>query len=96
MTATRLTDARFTLADPTPRLRCPVRDAVDLANANRFPIRHRLMGPHRETIGPWEVVGRSGAKRVQCNCLSDGVVMNKTPSPYQLTRMYALRAILPM
>ena len=65
------TYARFTLADPTPRL-CP--DAVGSANANEFPTQHRLLGPHRE------VVGRSGAERVQCNCLSEGVVINKTPS----------------
>ena len=44
-------------------------------------------GDHRE------VVSRSGAERVQCSCLSEGVVINKTPSPYQPTRMYAVRAI---
>ena len=27
---------------------------------------------------------------VQCNCLSEGVVINNTPSPYQPARMYAL------
>ena len=41
-------NARFTLADPTARL-CP--DAVGSANVNGFPTRHRLSGPHRETIG---------------------------------------------
>ena len=40
--------ARFTLADPTPRL-CP--DAVGSANVNGFPTRNRLSGPHQETIG---------------------------------------------
>ena len=69
-------DARFTLANPTPRL-CP--DVVGSANVNGFPTRLRLPGPYRETIG------RSGAERVQCNCLSEGVVINKTPSPYQPT-----------
>ena len=44
----------------------------------------------------WEVVGQSGAERVQCNCLSEGVVINRTPSPCQPTQMYALRAIWPM
>ena len=39
--------ARFTLADPTPRL-CP--DAVGSANVNGFPTWNRLSGPHRETI----------------------------------------------
>ena len=33
----------------------------------------------------------SGAERVQCNCLPEGVAINRTPSPYQPTRMYALR-----
>ena len=42
------TYARFTIADPTPRL-CP--DAVGSANVNGFPTRQRLLGPHRETIG---------------------------------------------
>ena len=65
--------ARFTLADPTPRL-CP--DAVGSANVNGFLTRNRLSGPRRE------VVGRSGAERVQCNCLSEGVVINTTSSPY--------------
>ena len=55
-----------------------------------FPTWHRLSGHHRE------VVGRSGAERVQRNCLSQGVVINKTPSSYQPTQMYALRAIRPM
>ena len=50
-----LYDARFTLADPTPRL-CLILPAA---------------------------TGRSGAERVQCNCLSEGVVINKTPLPYR-------------
>ena len=79
-------NARFKLANPTPRL-CP--DAVGSANVNGFPTRHRLSEPHREGVG------RSGAERVQCSCLPGGVVINRTPSPYQLTRMYALRAIQP-
>ena len=83
-------NARFTLADPTPRL-CP--DAV--GSAKGFPTWHRLSGHHPETIG-WssgnikpsclilpDAANRSGAERVQCNCLSQGVVINKTPSPYQ-------------
>ena len=48
------------------------------------------LGDHRE------VVGRSGAECVQCNRLSQGLVINMTPSPYQPTRMYALRTIRPM
>ena len=40
--------ARFTLADPTPRL-CS--DAVGSANVNGFPTRNRLSGPHGEAIG---------------------------------------------
>ena len=43
-----------------------------------------------------DVAGRSRAEHAQCNCLSEGVVINKTPSQYQPTRMYALRAIRPM
>ena len=40
--------ARFTLADPMPRL-CP--DAVGSANVNGLPTRNRPSGPHREAIG---------------------------------------------
>ena len=43
-----LHNARFTLADPTPRL---YPDAVGSANVNGFPTRNRLSGPNRETIG---------------------------------------------
>ena len=47
-------NARFTLADPTPRL-CP--DAVGSANVNGFPTRNRLSGPspgdHREVVGQY-------------------------------------------
>ena len=91
--------ARFTLADPKPRL-CP--DAVGSANVNGLPTRHRLSGPalrpHREVARRYwtflmlpDAAGQSGAGRVQCNCLSKGVVINKTPSPYQPMRLYALR-----
>ena len=41
-------NARFTLADPTPRLRP---DAVGSGNVNGFPTRNRLSGPHQEIIG---------------------------------------------
>ena len=40
-------NARFTLADPMPRL-CP--DAVGSANVNGLPTRNRLSEPHREAI----------------------------------------------
>ena len=40
--------ARFTLADPMPRL-CP--DAVGSANVNGLPTRNRPSGPHREALG---------------------------------------------
>ena len=40
--------ARFTLADPMPRL-CP--DAVGSANVNGLPTRNWPSGPHREAIG---------------------------------------------
>ena len=43
-----LSYARFTLADPMPRL-CP--DAVGSANVNGLPTRNRPSGPHREAIG---------------------------------------------
>ena len=65
--------ARFTLADPTPRC-CRlgqfewVPDPESAVGASS--------GDHRE------VVGRSGAECVQCNCPSEGVVINKTPSPH--------------
>ena len=45
---TPLSNARFTLADPMPRL-CP--DAVGSANVNGLPTRNRPSGPHREAIG---------------------------------------------
>ena len=41
-------DARFTLADPMPRL-WP--DAVGSANVNGLPTWNRLSGPHQEAIG---------------------------------------------
>ena len=50
-TKTRAQDhsyARFTLADPMPRL-CP--DAVGSANVNGLPTWNRPPGPHREAIG---------------------------------------------
>ena len=43
-----LLHARFTLADPMPRL-CP--DAVGSANMNGLQTRNRLSGPHQEAIG---------------------------------------------
>ena len=48
-----LRNARFTLADPMPRL-CP--DAVGSANVNGLPTRNRPLGPHREA----EVIAISG------------------------------------
>ena len=42
------TYARFTLADPIPRL-CP--DAVGSANVNGLPTPNQPSGPHREAIG---------------------------------------------
>ena len=68
VTCDSLHDARFTLADPTPRL-CP--DAVGSANVNGFPTRNQLSGPHREAIG-----SRTCTTQLR-------VVINKTPSPYQ-------------
>ena len=41
-------NARFTVADPMPRL-CP--DAVGSANVNGLPTRNRPSGPHQEAIG---------------------------------------------
>ena len=53
-----------------------------------FPTQCWLSGTHRETLArllaDWEL------QCVQCNCLSEGIVINKTPLPYQLTRMSAL------
>ena len=62
----------------------------DPESAVGAPGPHRLSGDrgHREIVGPigtpaiGRSSGRSGAERVQCNSLSEGVVMNKTPSPY--------------
>ena len=46
-------------------------------------------GDHPEVVRQYstclilhDAAGRSGAERVQCNCLSEGVVINKTPSLY--------------
>ena len=81
-----VSNARCTLADPMPRLGP---DAVGSADVNGFLTRHRLSGTHREALGrlsaDWKL------ERAQCNCLSEGDVINKTPSPYQPTQMYASR-----
>ena len=61
-------NARFTLADLTPRL-CA--NTVGWANVNGFPTRNRMSGAH------WEVVGsRTCTTQLR-------VVISKAPSPYQ-------------
>ena len=80
-----LSYARCTLAELTPRL-SP--NTVGSANVNGIPTRGRLSGTHRETL-----VRPSADLELQCvqyNCLSEGVEMNKIPSPYQPSRMCAL------
>ena len=72
LVSTLLFNARCTLAEPTSRLGP---DTDGLANVNGFPTRRRLSRTHQETL--MSLLADRRLQRVQCNCLSQGVVVNK-------------------